>query len=229
MPLKKAAGNMYSWITHTWNPVRGKCPYECSYCYVGRRGEQKPLHIDEKELRVDLGEGNFIFICSGCDLFHPNVPEEWIERVLDRTLQFPRNRYLLHTKNPGRICRFTDRLNDRYTACVTIETNREYGKYNVSNAYPTWARAVEILAVKLPRMITVEPIMDFDTDVFAHFILNANPVQVNIGADSGWNGLPEPSREKVEELIERLAPYTKIDLKTNLRRILPESRYYGNA
>jgi hypothetical protein len=43
------------------------------------------------------------------------------------------------------------------------------------------------------------------------------------------NNLPEPSREKVEELLELLAPHTKIYLKKNLRRILPESRHYGNA
>jgi hypothetical protein len=36
MPLKKATGNMYSWITHTWNAIRGKCGFNCSYCFVGR-------------------------------------------------------------------------------------------------------------------------------------------------------------------------------------------------
>ena len=36
MPLKKSAGNMYSWITHTWGPVTGRCGYGCAYCYVPR-------------------------------------------------------------------------------------------------------------------------------------------------------------------------------------------------
>jgi hypothetical protein len=61
---------------------------------------------------------------------------------------------------------------------------------------------------KKKRMVTAEPILDFD---------------------SGHNGFPEPSREKVEELLELLAPHTRIHLKNNLRRILPESRYYGNV
>jgi hypothetical protein len=84
---------------------------------------------------------------------------------------------------------------------------------------------------KKKRMVTAEPILDFDGghDGFARLILNTNPVQVNIGADSGHNGFPEPSREKVEELLELLAPHTRIHLKNNLRRILPESRYYENA
>jgi hypothetical protein len=64
---------------------------------------------------------------------------------------------------------------------------------------------------------------------FSEMILSCKPEQVNIGADSGNNHLPEPPAEKAEELIELLAPHTKIHLKSNLRRILPESRYYGNV
>ncbi len=68
-------------------------------------------------------------------------------------------------------------------------------------------------------MITIEPIMDFNLDVFVQMIVEANPVQVNIGADSGRNGLPEPSSEKIGNLIEALRPHTKIHLKNNLSRI----------
>jgi hypothetical protein len=52
---------------------------------------------------------------------------------------------------------------------------------------------------------------------------------VNIGADSGRNGLPEPSSWKIERLIEALGKHTKIHLKKNLRRILPESGFYDIA
>jgi hypothetical protein len=44
--------------------------------------------------------------------------------------------------------------------------------------------------------------------------------QVNIGADSGNNHLPEPSKEKVLQLIEALKEFTVIDQKRNLNRIL---------
>jgi hypothetical protein len=76
-------------------------------------------------------------------------------------------------------------------------------------------------------MITVEPILDFSVADFTDLILSCKPDQVNIGADSGHNHLPEPSREKVEELLELLVPHTRIDLKKNLRRLLPEHRLYG--
>jgi DNA repair photolyase len=34
MPLNPSKGNMYPFVTHTWNPIRGKCPHDCSYCYM---------------------------------------------------------------------------------------------------------------------------------------------------------------------------------------------------
>ena len=73
--MLKSKSNMYRFIDERWNPVKGRCPFDCSYCYVKRWGNtQKPLHLDVKELRRDLGRDKFIFVCSGCDLFHPDVP-----------------------------------------------------------------------------------------------------------------------------------------------------------
>jgi hypothetical protein len=228
MPMKKATGNMYSWITHTWNAIRGKCGFNCSYCFVGRWGEPRPLHLIETELRTDLGQDNYLFICSGCDLFHPDVPDEWIIRVLETTDQFPKNKYLLHTKNPQRVNGFSDWLHDAHTLCTTIES--DLIPTGISNA-PTFGQRIDGLQkFKGHRMITIEPILEFGSPAsFASCIHSCYPVQVNIGADSGHNYLPEPSREKVEKLLELLAPHTRIHLKKNLRRILPDSRYYGNA
>ena len=33
--LNKSKGNMYPWVTHTWNPIRGRCPHNCQYCVDG--------------------------------------------------------------------------------------------------------------------------------------------------------------------------------------------------
>ena len=59
MSLNKSTGNMYEFITHTWNTIKGECPHGCSYCYMKRWGKQQPVHFDEKELKTDLGIGNF--------------------------------------------------------------------------------------------------------------------------------------------------------------------------
>ena len=62
--------------------------------------------------------------------------------------------------------------------------------------------------------------MDFDLDEFITMIEECEPLQVNIGADSGNNHLPEPSKEKLLALIGRLKMFTVIDKKTNLERLL---------
>src|SRR3990167_1900105 len=33
--LNKQKGNMYGFVTHTWNPIKGKCSHNCSYCLDG--------------------------------------------------------------------------------------------------------------------------------------------------------------------------------------------------
>ena len=58
--MNKQKGNMYGFVTHTWNPIRGECPHDCKYCYMKKWGKQKPLRLVEKELKTDLGSGNFI-------------------------------------------------------------------------------------------------------------------------------------------------------------------------
>ena len=68
--------------------------------------------------------------------------------------------------------------------------------------------------------ITIEPIMDFDLKDFVSLLKVAKPKQVNIGADSGRNGLPEPPKEKVLKLIDELQEFTTIHNKANLKRIL---------
>ncbi len=69
MGLNEQKGNMYDWITHTWNPIKGICPHQCSYCYMKDHWKRmKPPRLDEKDLNTDLGEDNFIFIGSRSSL-----------------------------------------------------------------------------------------------------------------------------------------------------------------
>jgi hypothetical protein len=68
--------------------------------------------------------------------------------------------------------------------------------------------------------VTIEPIMDFDLGPLALLISSIRPEQVNIGADSGRNHLPEPSKEKIEKLISNLEGFTKVHQKPNLKRLL---------
>ena len=67
--------------------------------------------------------------------------------------------------------------------------------------------------------VTIEPILDFDLPDMVAILKHCEPKQVNIGADSGRNNLPEPSKEKVLALINELQKFTIIDRKTNLSRL----------
>jgi hypothetical protein len=66
------------------------------------------------------------------------------------------------------------------------------------------------------KYITVEPVMDFDLGKFTEIIKACSPRQVNIGADSGNNRLPEPPKEKILKLVKELCRFTEVKVKSNL-------------
>ena len=70
------------------------------------------------------------------------------------------------------------------------------------------------------RMVSIEPIMDFDLDVMVRWIKDIHPKFVSIGADSKGHNLPEPPAWKVERLIEELKKFTEVKVKENLNRIV---------
>jgi DNA repair photolyase len=220
MPLNEQKGNMYPFVTHTWNPIKGKCSHDCSYCYM-KRFPQNPIRLDEKDLRADLGTDNFIFVGSSTDMWASDVPGKWIENITDRIFDDTgRNRFLFQSKNPGRFLNYHSGGEVIYG--TTIETNREYG---CTGGASTIRRAFRILEVKeqfaLPIMITIEPILDFDLSALIDIIDLCRPEWVNIGADSKGHGLLEPPGRKVKALIagiERLG--IEVKQKDNLKRLL---------
>ena len=228
MPLKKPKGNMYPFVDWLWNPVTGRCQHDCSYCYVKRitkrfRHEQAKPHLVEAEIRTNLGRGNKIFVCSGCDLFAQDITDEYILAVVNRCRHFPNNEYLFQTKNPER---FTSPLiglsAEKDILCTTIETDQHLPEI-MHNAPSPFTRAKYLSTMRdhgFRTMVTVEPIIDFNLEFMLFMLKKIEPEQVNIGADSGHNGLPEPSAEKVRELITRLKTFTRVVEKNNLWRLL---------
>lgn len=222
MALNESKGNMYSWVTHTWNTVKGECPHGCIYCYMKRWGKQKPVWFDESELKTDLGKGNYIFVGSSCDLFAADIPYEWIKKTLNHMQKF-NNKYLIQTKNPNRVLDFIDAavISDKCTICTTIESDSYYPEIMKDSPQPMQRSiAMQELSNVINTYVTIEPIMDFHLEHMVNMIKRCRPKQVNIGADSGNNQLPEPSKEKLMQLIEALKEFTVIDQKRNLSRLL---------
>lgn len=173
------------------------------------------LRLDAKAMEENLGSGNNIFVVAQNDLFAADVPEKFIKQIIVHCGKYD-NKYLFQTKNPENARRI---LPMNSSICVTLETNRWYPEHMKKSPKPI-DRIEQMLLIRHPLYITIEPIMDFDLDEFITMIEECEPLQVNIGADSGNNHLPEPSKEKLLALIGRLKMFTVIDKKTNLERLL---------
>jgi hypothetical protein len=106
--------------------------------------------------------------------------------------------------------------------CTTLETN-EYPLSDITNA-PSIEQRVDAMRVlgktKYKTMITIEPVLKFELTDFVELIKQCNPDQVNIGADSKGNNLPEPNGDEILELIEELEKFTTVHTKNNLNKKL---------
>jgi len=185
-----------------------------------KRYPQPELHFDGKELKTDLGEGNTIFVGSSCDMWADAINGCWISTILDHCWAYPDNNYLFQSKNPSRFPMFEHWKEIRHFILgTTIETNRTYS-HEVYKAPYRRDRYLAMTSIKSPKIVSIEPIMDFDNDILVQWISDIEPTFVSIGADSGRNGLPEPSPDKVVALIEALKGITEVKIKDNLSRLL---------
>jgi len=220
----KVGGQMYQFLNdngnkgYTWNVIKGKCPHDCSYCYM-KTYPQPELHFDDSELKTNLGQGNFIFVGSSCDVWADSIPSDWIAQILMHCRVID-NKYLFQTKNPERWLTWRQDLFGFPSKSIfgtTIETNRPY---IVSRAPGTMQRMEAMKHIVAPKMLSIEPIMDFDLDVLVQWVKEIAPEFVSIGADSKGHNLPEPTGDKVKHLISELMEITTVKTKANLNRLL---------
>jgi len=203
-----------------WAPVRGRCSHACTYCYM-KRYAHEPVHFDHKELCASLGKDRYIFVCHTCDLFAADIPYETKDIVIRRTRSYPDNWYLFQSKNPAGFVPFADVFPNNTVLATTIETNRTC--YALSRAPIPEARAAVLgtLADRFFTMVTIEPIVEFDMDQMIALIKVARPSWVTVGADSKRHNLPEPSPDKIDELVATLVDKLDIPIviKDNLTRL----------
>ena len=220
MGLNKQKGNMYGFVTHTWNPIKGRCPHNCNYCYMHRYWKMMKndkFRLDEKELKTNLGEGNFIFVGSSTDMWLGKT--EWISKVLTHIAKYPNNQYLFQTKAPINYEDWT--FYDNQIIAITLETDYLLSR-SIFKAHSSKKRVEDFIEISHNRkMVTIEPIIYFHHNVFLEMIKNINPFQVNIGGDtSGKLRNIEPDGDDVRELIKDLEKFTKVHQKPNLKRLI---------
>ena len=219
MSLNKSKGNMYPWVTHTWNVITGKCFHECIYCYM-RRYKQSPMWFNHKELNRNLGNGRVIFVGSSIDMWARDVPPDWIQSILGRCHAYD-NEYLFQTKDPYRFF-FFDRFPEKTIFGTTLESDIHYPK--ITKAPDPAIRAEAIARMRPRRMVSIEPILAFNHDRFLTMIERIDPIFVSIGADSKGHNLPEPRAKELDDFVVALRGITEVKLKKNLARLLLERR-----
>jgi DNA repair photolyase len=226
--------NMYDWVDNTRNFIGGECPHKCSYCYVKSMNYPAvkeryvgKIRLLESEFKKPLKSksGKPIFVGSCFDMWAKDVPDNMILRALYYLRKFD-NQYIFQSKNPYRFVEMISTISNLDILGTTIETNKTSAGYQLSNTMLIHNRfdAMHDLKYYANRtFITIEPILDFHLDTFADLLRYAKPDFVNIGADSKGHNLPEPSWEKVQELITELKKFTEVKCKSNLDRLKKQS------
>lgn len=107
------------WTERTWNPVTGctKISEGCRHCYaetmakrlqgMGQKryanGFKLTLHPEALNEPKKIKEPSMFFVCSMGDLFHKDVPFDFIDSVMDVIESTPQHTYQILTKRPERM------------------------------------------------------------------------------------------------------------------------------
>ena len=131
------------WTESTWNPVTGctKISEGCQHCYAERMtrrlyamGQEKykncfkvTTHEDCLDEPLSWKKPQIIFVCSMSDLFHKNVPDEFIIKVFEVMNKAYWHTFQVLTKRAERLEKIAPKL--RWTKNiwlgVTVESDNQ--------------------------------------------------------------------------------------------------------
>jgi hypothetical protein len=203
--------------TDTWNPFKG-CSFDCIYCRPSFQAQAKrqmqncmecyhyvphthPERLDAKK----MPNAETVFVCGNGDISF--CSKEYTESIIERVARYPQKTFYFQSKQPGYFSPFITQFPSNVILVTTLETNRNEGYKAISKAPIPSKRCEQFRRLDYPRkVVTIEPVMDFDTEIFFSWILNIKPEYVWLGLNSHPEQvqLREPSKEKVMEFIGRL-------------------------
>jgi len=127
------------WTETTWNPTTGcdKVSRGCKFCYAEvmakrlkamgnpryKNGFKLTLHWDKIDQPRSWKKGKVIFVNSMSDLFHKDVPLEFIQKVFKTMNDTPQHVYQVLTKRSERLAEISDKLtwSDNIWMGVSVE------------------------------------------------------------------------------------------------------------
>lgn len=114
------------WTDSTWNPVTGctKISHGCKNCYAERmskrlhaagvrkyqNGFRATVHPDTLKEPARWKKPRMVFVNSMSDLFHSNVPTEFILSVFHAMNESPQHIFQVLTKRPNRVAKMNGKL-----------------------------------------------------------------------------------------------------------------------
>ena len=121
-----AQNSKIEWTESTWNPVTGctKISAGCKNCYAERmalrlraagspnyaNGFKVTLHPHALEIPLRWKQPRTIFVNSMSDLFHKDVPFDFISKVFDVMCRASHHRFQILTKRSGRLLKLSSKL-----------------------------------------------------------------------------------------------------------------------
>jgi protein gp37 len=160
------AQSSIEWTELTWNPVTGcsKISPGCKFCYaetMTRRlkamGTEKykdgfkiRLHPDTLNIPFTWKKSKVVFVNSMSDLFHPEVPIEYIQAVFAVMNKTPQHVYQVLTKRSERLLEITKQLNWTPNIWMGVSVENEDYTYRISDLSKTGAKT---------KFLSIEPLI----------------------------------------------------------------------
>jgi hypothetical protein len=228
--------------TKTWNPGVG-CLHGCKYCIESfqRTLQRQPCekcksfvpHLHPERLdRIPAGYDNIFVFGNGDIAFYPfEFVIKTIETIIDYRNRHPNNAkktFYFQSKDPILFARYIDALTclgGKAVLLTTLETNRNKGYKDICPHAPLPQERFEdfVDLVWDRKIVTIEPVMDFDLHDFTMMIDAIGPEMIYMGYNSRPKAirLPEPPIKKFREFYRYLKGQGyKIKLK-NKDRLTP--------
>lgn len=185
------------WTENTWNPVTGctKTSAGCQNCYaevmakrlqgMGQKryanGFNLTLHPEALDDPKKTKTPSMFFVCSMGDLFHKDVPDEFIDKVMQTIRECPQHTFQLLTKR-------TERMRDYFNnGKYPVPENAWIGT-TVENADMVrrieWLNDIKSAHV---RFLSCEPLLSDLGDIKEHLW---NIDWVIVGGESGNKARP---------------------------------------
>jgi len=228
--------NMYE-NAKTWNPFKG-CLFNCSYCRPSFQAQAKRQkhncrlcydyapHVHPERLHK-IPKAKIVFACGNGDVAF--CRPGYLELMLNHAAARPKQDFYFQSKRPSCFEGLT--IPDNVILVTTLETNRcvIYRKYVSKTAPDPMERDYQFRQLKHQRkIVTIEPIMEFELEILLRWVVGIKPEAVWIGYNSRPKQvqLPEPTLEKAMLLITRLEEAgIPVHQKTMRERIDHEQRH----